>query len=240
MVEFAMNNSTHASINHTPFFLNTGLNPLTPIMVEVIKADKTRCIAALNYAESRQKALKDAMEYLKQARDRYKSYADSNRKDIKLQVGEQVLLSTQNINKHHQARKLYPKYVGPFTIKAQVNDVAYKLDLPKSMPIHDVFHVSLLKPYIAGKTPTPPPIPIEIEGEYEYEVERILMHRDRKHGKGSRREYYIKWTGYGPEHCTWESEKNLANAPECLEDYWATYVRLQQAANLRLQRKRKA
>jgi hypothetical protein len=240
MVEFAMNNSVHASTKHTPFFLNTGLNPITPIVLAVMQADKSRCLAAYSYALSRQQALKDAMEHLKLARDRYKSYADSNRKDILFHVGDDVLLSTQNINKHHQSRKLYPKFVGPFKVTAQVNDVAYRLELPPSMPINDVFHVCLLKPYQKGTTPTPPPIPIVVEGEYEYEVERILIHRDRRQGKRCKREYYVKWLGYGPEHCTWESEKNLTHAPECTVDYWSHNARLQEAAAIRLACKRKA
>ena len=79
-----------------------------------------------------------------------------------------------------------------------------------------------------------------MEGEYEYEVERILMHRDRKQGKGTKREYYMKWLGYGPEHCTWEGEKHLANAQECITDYWTHQNRLQEAATRRTQVKKKA
>ncbi len=63
-------------------------------------------------------------------------------------------------------------------------------------------------------------MPILVEGELEYEVERILMHRDIKLKKGSKREFFIKWLGYGPEHCTWESESNLVNAPDAIKDYW--------------------
>ena len=121
-----------------------------------------------------------------------------------------------------------------------MNDVAYKLALPSSMPIHDVFHVSLLKPYHKGNTPTPPPLPILVDGEYEYEVERILMHRDRKHGQTSKREYLVKWQGYGPEHCTWEGEKNLANAQEILSEYWDMHHRVQEATQRRSLNKRKA
>jgi len=189
MVEFAMNNSVHSSLAHTPFFLNTGLNPITPIMLEVLKDGKVKCAQALQYAEARKEAFDAAMEYLKKARDRYKSYADANRKDTEFQIGEQVLLSTVNLNKHNQVRKLYPKFVGPFKVLGKVNDVAYRLELPASMPIHDVFHVSLLRPYDKGRTPIPPPIPILVEGEYEYEVERILLHRDRKVGTSKKREY---------------------------------------------------
>ena len=133
--------------------------------------------------------------------------------------------------------QLYPKWVGPFKVIGRVNDVAYKLELPPSMPIHDVFHVSLLRHYHKGRTPIPPPLPILVEGEYEYEVERILLHRDRKVGTSKKREYYVKWTGFGPEHCTWEQESNLKNAPEALEAYWEQH-KLVQEAHTRITKKR--
>ena len=47
------------------------------------------------------------------------------------------------------ARKLTPKFVGPLKVVKQITPVAYELELPKSMKIHDVFHVSLLRPLSA-------------------------------------------------------------------------------------------
>ena len=37
---------------------------------------------------------------------------------------------------------------------------AYELELPPTMKMHDVFHVSLLKPYHKDGTRQPPPITI--------------------------------------------------------------------------------
>jgi hypothetical protein len=242
MVEFAMNNSLHAGLKHTPFFLNTGLNPLTPIMLEALKLnadiDKvvqnhpSKCPSAVHYLLSKEMALKHAMEQLTKARDRYKSYADAKRSDPTYKVGDQVLLSTVNLNKQGLRRKLYPKFIGPFKIVAEINAVAYKLDLPSTMDIHNVFHVSLLKPFIPGRTP-PPPLPIEVDGELVYEVEKILLHREKKKGRVVKKEYYIKWEGYGPEHCTWEPENHLINASDVLEDYWKLHASIQQAASAR-------
>jgi hypothetical protein len=235
MVEFAMNNSVHASIKHTPFFLNKGVHPTTPLMLEVYKQSSSRCPEALHYTEARHQALTFAMQQLRMARDRYKSYADAHRKDIDFAVGDQVLLSTVNLNKHNLNRKLYPKFVGPFSITAKVNDVAYKLDLPSTMPIHNVFHVSLLKPYHPGRTP-PPPMPLVVEGELEYEVERILLHKDITLKKGTKREYYVKWKGYGPEHCTWEPEAHLQHAPDCVKEYWELHKQVTLASASRQKR----
>ena len=47
-------------------------------------------------------------------------------------------------------RKFREKFVGPFTISARVGELAYKLELPKTMQMHPVFHVSRLKAYVEG------------------------------------------------------------------------------------------
>jgi len=42
------------------------------------------------------------------------------------------------------AKKLWPRWIGPYEIIQRVGPVAYKLRLPNNLKIHDVFHVSLL------------------------------------------------------------------------------------------------
>ena len=77
-------------------------------------------------------------------------------------------------------------------------------------------------------------MPIIIEGELENEVEGILMHRDIKLQKSTKREYFIKWLGYGPEHCTWEPESHLQNAQDAIKDYWDLHKQLQIAQHHKL------
>jgi hypothetical protein len=70
--------------------------------------------------------------------------------------------------------------LGPFRVSKQVNEVAYRLDLPSSMKIHPVFHVSLLEPYrestIPRRLPALPP-PIKINKEEKFEVSKIIDSR---------------------------------------------------------------
>ena len=47
-------------------------------------------------------------------------------------------------------RKPFPKFLGPFLIEEMVGENAAKLRLPDTWRIHDVFHVSLLKPWVGG------------------------------------------------------------------------------------------
>jgi hypothetical protein len=64
-----------------------------------------------------------------------------------------------------------------------------------------------------------------IEGEEEYEVERIL--NSRRHGRGRKLQFLIRWKGYSSAHDSWEDATGV-NAPALLEEYYqrkATAVR---------------
>jgi hypothetical protein len=76
--------------------------------------------------------------------------------------------------------KLSPRRYGPFEVVSQITHVAYKLCLPPTWTIHDVFHASLLTPYKEMEQHGPnflEPPPEIIEGEPEWKVERILQER---------------------------------------------------------------
>jgi hypothetical protein len=99
------------------------------------------------------------------------------------------------------------------------------LDLPATMKVHPVFHVSLLHPYRQDGRVQPPPPPIEIDtSDLEYKVERILDHHDRKIGNRVKRKYLVSWVGYGPEHNSFEPETNLSNCQELIKEYWNRVV----------------
>ena len=40
---------------------------------------------------------------------------------------------------------------------------------------------------------------------------------EKRHNK---KEFLVKWLGYGPEHNTWEPETNLTNCTEVLQTFW--------------------
>ena len=46
--------------------------------------------------------------------------------------------------------KLSPRYIGPYEILKRVGSSAYRLSLPPELSrLHDVFHVAMLRKYIA-------------------------------------------------------------------------------------------
>ena len=75
-----------------------------------------------------------------------------------------------------------PRREEPFRITEVLGPVTYRLQLPASWKIHNVFHATLLRPYKENETygqnyPEPPPE--LLDGEEVYEVETILNHRKR-------------------------------------------------------------
>ncbi|KAJ9516316.1 hypothetical protein QJQ45_001061 [Haematococcus lacustris] len=106
---------------------------------------------------------------------------------IEYKVGRKVLLSTKNLKlRPGKARKLIPRYVGPFEILLLVSAVAVKLDLPASMSrLHPVFHVSLIKPYTGTDVGFMPPPVTWMDETPVYYVERLLDHLGVKDNKAS-------------------------------------------------------
>ena len=96
--------------------------------------------------------------------------------------------------------------------------MAFQLNLPKSLKIHPVFHVSLFKPkdtdILTIPTP-PPPDPVTIDGELEYEVEAIL---DSKKFFNTVK-YLIHWKGYDKNQRTWEPFSSITNSNKLLHEF---------------------
>jgi hypothetical protein len=196
--EIAHNNAFHESFQATPFYLNHGRHPRTP-MGGKCDDDVPTDFAA--FVERLQSTLTLARKLLIAAQQRQKAYADKHMIETSYKVGERVLLSTKYLNiKHGKTnRKLLPKWIGPFKGVQKVGPVSYKVEMNPGWRVHPVFHVSLVELYKTdGRIRTPPP-PIGLEGAREYEVETILKHQTtgRKRPKTS---YLIQWKGYGPEH----------------------------------------
>ncbi|KAG0592495.1 hypothetical protein KC19_1G257000, partial [Ceratodon purpureus] len=137
-------------------------------------------------------------------------------------VGDKVWLLRRNIKTSRPCDKLDYRRLGPFCIQEKINPVAYRLELPASMKVHPVFHVSLLESYkestISGRLQ--PSLPsVEVENHEEYEVEEVLDSR-RRRGK---LQYLIHWRGYDISERTWELAANLANAPLKVQEFHQRY-----------------
>ncbi|KAJ9526886.1 hypothetical protein QJQ45_017744 [Haematococcus lacustris] len=120
--------------------------------------------------------------------------------------------------------------------KYMVGKAAVKLWLPDEWSrLHNVFHVSLVKPYRtdpSGAVPGlagPPPVQW-LDGEPQYTVEKVVGHRlepskGKRKGKSKKRrlEFLVKWQGHGDEHNTWELSTQLVGCQELMARYMAEH-----------------
>ncbi len=245
MVEFAINNTPSEATGQSPFLLNYGVNPRHPAIAQLVSSspDTTDLAisnpevfdvmavalrnvpdvpAATQFAEDMQAAITHTKVMLQAARSRMQHQEKSRRSEGTLyREGDLVMLSTKHIKLLYKGcPKLMPRFVGPFKVTEVINPVAFRLELPKTFRIHNVFHASLLKPFVSrpGHTSHPPPIIVADDEEYEVELlvnRRLKKARTVKAGKHSekkqyfRYEYLVRWKGYGPEQDEWITEKEL-------------------------------
>ena len=232
--QFAINNSYQESIKTTPLRLNTGRDPQTPLSWRLKDLSSTKekqrswglhvpskTPAVDEFIATLQRDLTSAKSTLHAARERQKHYADRKTRPLEFQEGDLVMLSTQNLRlKVPGTPKLMPKWLGPLTVLKRISPVAYRVTLPPACRVHDVFHVSLLKPFYPRGRVEPKPFSFVEDGREYFKVERILSHRVRtittrrasKHRPRQQRqitEYLIKWEGFADDENTWEPEHLL-------------------------------
>ncbi|GJJ67911.1 hypothetical protein EMPS_00257 [Entomortierella parvispora] len=206
MMEFAYNNSQNPSTGFSPFRLNYGHDPVTPSAL--LHPIQSNTPAATEFILQQQSALTQAQDAIHQAQERQKTQADKARRPSTFKVGDMVLLNADHLSlaarQNRPARKLEPKYIGPFRITRKANDNAFELALPSTMKQYPVFNTDLLRPYISSppsfnRTTTDRPLPITTDdGDEEYEVERILDYKmDRKTPK-----WLVLWKGYTLDDAT--------------------------------------
>ncbi|XP_068328194.1 uncharacterized protein [Pyrus communis] len=98
---------------------------------------------------------------LKAAQDRQKSLADRHATDRVYEVGDWVFLKLSPwrcVVRSRKKGKLSPRYIGSYMITERVGEVAYRLELPPELAkIHNVFHVSMLRHYVADPSHVIPP-----------------------------------------------------------------------------------
>jgi len=87
---------------------------------------------------------------------RQKSYADKRRRPLEFEAGDHVFLKvtpTIGIGRALKSRKLTPRLIGPYKITRRIGPVAYEIALPPHLAnLHNVFHVSQLRKYVADPT----------------------------------------------------------------------------------------
>ena len=211
--QFAHNSRIHSTHGQTLFYLLHSYEPtaypsdvantpgLAEERLEQLAANQDKAVIAHKWVQEAMIARKPGIAYRK------------------FEVGDKVWLDARNLHLKMTC-KLTPRRLGLFEVIEEISPVVYKLRLPETWCVHNVFHASLLTPQVVTPEygiPSDPPLPELVDGELEFEVENILQHKFVGCKKEIR--YLVKWRGYSQAESTWEPEEHLRNAPEVLEAY---------------------
>lgn len=94
---------------------------------------------------------------------RMKNFADRRRTEREFEVEKLVLLKLQPYRQRtirgSTPQKLATKYFGPYKVIERFRKVTYKLELPPTFRIHNVFHKSLLKKFYGSEFPSNDEVP---------------------------------------------------------------------------------
>ena len=224
--ELAYNNQRHSSTKYTPSQLVYGQHPNLPLDI-ITRSTTTKSVnpTAVNTINRWNRMIESAKNNLKEAQENQRKYANQHRRDVQLEVGEKVWVSTENIrsNIKEQIPKLTQKYMGPFEVKEVINPVNYKIDLPASLKINPNIHISKLKQHhptttIPHKNNHTRPTPIvSHQGEEQYWIEKIIDKRMVRRGRKEVVEWLVKWEGFPVSEATWEREDKPNQ--ELIDDY---------------------
>ncbi|XP_078444753.1 uncharacterized protein LOC144713891 [Wolffia australiana] len=174
--------------------------------------------AAFHFARDYRSHIEEAREALEHAARRMKKHAHRHRRDVEFQVGDLVLLKTnaqmlktKQVKQRHKG--LIPCYDGPFEVVAKIGRVAYRLNIPRRLVFHQVFHVSVLKKYILDSEDATKAEMVLAKREIDWEGHHDCYHKI---------EYLIKWKNRPVESATWERNSDLWQFEDLLRAYEAT------------------
>jgi hypothetical protein len=143
IAEFCYNNTQLETTRVTPFCANCGYHPhfkpnlggmdaRTPKISDYISTLTNLHVeirAEIHYAQASQAEQANKSQY----------------PDPILRPGDSVWLRRKHVKTMCPSNKLDYKLIGPYTILEWIGSKAYKLDLPSSVRINAVFHISLLE-----------------------------------------------------------------------------------------------
>jgi len=199
-VEFCYNTSFHSATKHSPFEVVYGRPP--PSLLSYIPGT-TQVAAVEGTLVARDAVLREVRRQLMGAQNRMKQVYDKDHTEREFCPGEWVYLRLHNYRQQSLSKrtnqKLAPRFFGPYRITAKIGPVAYRLALPPSSKIHNVFHVSVLKKWLGTGTPVQDHLPV---GEDEPVFPQAVLDRRIQQGV---HQLLVHWQGYSPADATWES-----------------------------------
>ena len=213
LTEFAINLSVSATSRYAPFKLNGGY---MPSMLKEFCSNKTTARGIKEFAVQALHILAEAHNAIIEARAFQTSQSNKHRwEEPEIVENNLVYLLTKNLNlPKNQARKLCPKFIGPYRVaEAQRETSNYVLELLNALTerkIIPTFQISLLKPYNASSDALfpdrtwPELYDFGAPDEHKWFVDEIVGHR----WTGPKMvQYEVRWS---MRDTMWETHANCS------------------------------
>ncbi len=225
-IELAMNTARSDTTGFSPFYLNYGQMPRS-----LVWNSDTSYPGVRAFAQRMKDAIMAAHDAIISTRVGQVLRANKHRRPASFKEGDLVYLSTKNLNlPKGRARKLVPKYLGPFAItKVLTEGATYRLDLPKELlarGLNNAFHASLLRPHFPNDDRRFPgrqyhQLPGFGEQPQEWAVERIISHV----GRGRDAEFEVQWSTGDVTWVPYHDVRHLQALTEYYEALGVTHAR---------------
>lgn len=200
LAEWWYNTTYHTATRSSHFEIFYGQPP--PVHLPYLPGESPS--TEVDRSLQRREELIDMMKFhLLRAQNRMKQYDDSHRSDREFRINDHVYLKLQPYRQHslkgrHLPHKLSPRFYGPYEILDRVGSLAYKLRLPSSAAIHNVFHVSQLK-LCPNPSTTSSTLPQYLSNVGTAKVPEKILEK-----KMAVTKVLVQWKGFPPEQATWE------------------------------------
>jgi len=173
MIDYAQLTLPHSSLGMiSPYELLNGYLPRTsfdwtPPTAPTSASEQLSQERARVVASRMEQALEKGRDSIRKAQEKKERDINAHRRPVDFGVGDQVWVSTKNWKTQRPSRKLDHQMGGPFKVLEQVGH-SFRVKLPDSMHIHDVFSPDRLRK--AANDPLPgqsntEPAPVQITSD---------------------------------------------------------------------------
>jgi hypothetical protein len=228
LLEFTYNSNIHSSTGTFPFKLLYGFLPKAPLDFLLPKDRDAPATYGMKdeggaYLDQLRIHRENARISIARAQEDQAKYHNRGRKDVpEFKIGSRVLVNPHSLEwmeSKGEGAKLVQRWIGPFEVLQKINPRTYRLRLNDKYPGFPIFNLDHMKLYkesqdgFGKRTVMPDTRDFRSESE-EYEVEKIV---GKKYDKRRKQDIWlVRWKIFGPQFNTWQTKKDLRNAPEMM------------------------
>lgn len=227
--EFAYNSAESRDLSASPFGIDLGWKPKSPI--DDLHKQAVPFESVNEFKTQLRAALEGAQFVLELAKARNRAQSAQKYTPHPYKTGDQMWIDKElfrdAVAKTQSSDKLSPKRYGPFTILELIGKKAIRLDFPPNIRLHPVVHALHTTPLISQPSslsqlvttrPTPAP---DDNGHPFFEVSEIVKHRKR--GRGFQ---FLTLLQGAPRHeAVWQPTRDFVDRDGTLTNKFYDYIK---------------